>query len=771
MSSLGFGLERIGSAAVRRPVLSLVIIALFSLFCLAGIPRVTTDHSLSDLFRSSTVDYRNYKQLSERFPTSEFDILVSVEGDNLMTPEALEAVRALHLDVQLIDAVDGVVSIFSMRGEPDAQGYAAPILPPQLPEGAEFDAIVKQLNSHPLIGGKLLSVPDEQGQLTLLIISLKPEMIAKLGRTAVIDDISRTAREDVGPEELKTQLIGVPIMQQEIREAILRDRLLYNTSGFLVGLAISFAFFRRVKLVLITSLCPAISVLWALGMLGWFQLQLNTFINVIPPLVMVIAFTNAMHMVFSIRRRMRDGVKPIDAATHAVEIIGPACVLTSLTTAIAFLSFTLTDSGLIRTFGIAASLSTLMAFVSAIVLVPVLVLLLFRNEKELLVVETGRFKAMDWLDHVCEGIAQWLPQRHYQLTGIGVAAVVLCGALYGQLQPHYRLSDQVPDTRKSVTASERIDVKLTGANPVDIMLSWPAGKTITSPDVVEAIGQVHALIERQSGVGNVWSLETLSRWLRQVGETDPQALPKYLRRLPKHVVRRFVNEEAQSALVTGRLPNLDANDAVPLLKNLDKQLNDIRSQHPNMEFTVTGLSALAALQSSNMIHQLNWGMLSTIVVVILLIGLGFRSVEMAVLSIVPNLIPVLGAGAVTYLTGGGLEYASVISLTVAFGIAVDDTIHFLSRFKSESDEGKSVDEAVNITVSKIGPVLMLTSVVLVVSMAVTVFSDLPPMRKFGEMLMGALAGAIFADMLITPAIVLTARKMRDAFREMRSVKG
>jgi len=758
MPSLGFGLERIGTAAVRYPITALVLIAVFSVFCALGITRVKTDHTLSELFRSSTTEYQNYKSMRDRFPTSEFDILVAVEGENLMTPELMEVVRNLHLELKFVEAIDGIISIFSMREAPDSEGYAPPMFPAEIPQGAAFEALAKRVNEHPLIGGKLLSVPDAQGQLTLLIISLKPSVIEKFGRTKTIDEIKATTADILGPAGLKSQLVGVPIMQQEIRDAILRDRLLYNTSGFLVGLVISLAFFRRWKLVMITSLCPAISVLWALGLLGWFGLKLNTFINVIPPLVMVIAFTNAMHMVFSIRRRLKEGHDRYDAANHSIATIGPACVLTSLTTSIAFLSLTLTDSGLIRTFGTAAALSTFMAFISVIVLVPVLVLMLFKDKNEFIRTEGDRHHAMTRLENFCGSIAGWLVPRHRPVAGIGIGLLVLFAGLYYQLEPSYRLSDQVPDTRQSITASERIDDKLTGAHPINIMLSWPDGKTVNSPDVVAAIRKSHALIESQNGIGNVWSLETLSRWLEGIGETGPEVLYKYLKKLPEHVVRRFVNEDAQAALVTGRLPNLDANDSVPLLQSLDVQLGEIRAQHPDMKFTVTGLSALAALQSSSMIGQLSRGLMIAIVVVIILIGIAFRSAGIAALSVVPNVFPILAAGSVIYLTGGGLEYASVISLTVAFGIAVDDTIHFLNRLRFETMRSASLNDAIYQTISRIGPVLVLTTIVLVVGLAVTIFSDLPAMRKFGELFITTLAAALAGDVLILPAIVLSLRK-------------
>lgn len=758
MKSIGFGLERLGLPAVRWPLRILALLVIFTLFCALGLPRLKTDHSLSELFSSDTVEFAHYKTMSERFPTSEFDVLVVIESENLMRPEVLEVIRSLHLDLQLAEAVDGIISIFSMREPPDESGYPAPLLPTKLPTGEEFEKLAKRIVDHPLIGGKLLSRPDGGSQLTLIILSLKQEVILKKGLSASIREIEDISREVLEPIGLRVQLAGAPVMQLEIRQAISRDRLIYNGSGFLVGMLICFAFFRRVKLVFITSLCPAVAVLWAMGLLGWADLRLNTFINVIPPLVMVISFTDAMHMVFSIRRRLARGDDRFAAARHAILTVGPACVLTSITTSIAFASLTLTDSGMIRTFGIAAALATLLAFITVIVLLPILVILLFRDEKEFMRSETSRHQALAWLETLCTDFAGWLKTRYRMVAVTGLSLFVIFAVLHFQLEPRYRLSDQVPDNKQSIATSERLDAKLTGAHPVHIMLEWPEGKKVTDPEIIEALAEAHALIEKQTGVGNVWSLETLRRWLIDAGVTHPGALAEYLDKLPDHLVQRFVAKNAPSALVTGRLPNLDAEDTVPVLKKLDASLSDLRVKHPEMSFIVTGLAAVSALRSSEMIRQLNRGLLAAMIVVICLIGIAFRSFKILILAILPNLFPIVAAGALLYLTGGGLEYASVIALTVGFGIAVDDTIHFLNRLRIETRRTPNLQDGVAETIARIGPVLVLTTLVLIAGLAATVFSDLPSMRLFGKLFMTTLAAALIGDLIILPAVILAAQK-------------
>lgn len=759
MNSLGFGLERMGLPAVRWPWQVLALLIAFSIFCAFGIPNLKTNHTLSELFHSHSVEFENYKKMSRQFPTSEFDVLVVIESDNLMDPDTLEHVRTLHLDMQLAETVEGILSIFSMREPPDEKGYPPPLLPTELPRGEEFKKLAKKVVDHPLVGGKLLSKPDGGSQLTLLILSLNQEKVWKKGLKESIEEIEQISKEVLEPKGLRVQLTGAPVMQLEIRQAISRDRLLYNGTGFLVGMLINFAFFRRVGLVFITSLCPAVAVLWAMGLLGWTGLQLNTFINVIPPLVMVISFTDAMHMVFSIRRRLGQGEDRFAATRNAILTVGPACVLTSITTSIAFLSLTLTDSVMIRTFGIAAALATLLAFVTVIVLLPILVVLLFRDEKEFMRTEGARNKAIAWLEDLCTQFAGWLKNHYFPLAAVGLVSVFVFTYLHFQLEPRYRLSDQVPDTKQSISTTERLDAKLTGAHPIHIMLEWPQGKKVTDDRIIEALAGAHALIEKQAGVGNVWSVDTLRQWLIDAGETGPGVLADYISRLPDHLVRRFISKDETSALVTGRLPNLDAEDTVPVLNKLDASLSDLRAKYPEVTFTVTGLSAVSALRSSEMIRQLNRGLLAAIVVVILVIGIAFRSFKVLLLSIFPNLFPIVTAGAVLYLIGGGLEYASVIALTVAFGIAVDDTIHFLNRLNLETGRSPVLVNGVTETISRIGPVLVLTTLVLIVGLSATVLSDLPSMRLFGQLFVTTLSAAIVGDLVMLPAIVLAAQKI------------
>ena len=289
-------------------------------------------------------------------------------------------------------------------------------------------------------------------------------------------------------------------MRQEIKSAIKRDRLIFNTIGFIVGFAISLAFFRRPTLVFIASVCPALSVLWSLGLLGHMGFQLNTFINVIPPLVMVIALSDAMHMVYSIRRNVTKGLDRFEATKQAVLNVGPACVLTSLTTSLAMASLAYTDSGLIRQFGFAAALATLMAFTAVILVVPTLTALMMRNEDKFRADEHKHSKALNWLEGVSAQLGRWITPRHLAMTIIGISLAVLFSIMHSQLQAQYRLSDQVPTGKESIETSSRIDKFLEGATPLHILIEWPKDKSLRSdPMILDGIEEAHRDYGRAGG--------------------------------------------------------------------------------------------------------------------------------------------------------------------------------------------------------------------------------------------------------------------------------
>ena len=260
--------------------------------------------------------------------------------------------------------------------------------------------------------------------------------------------------EDLPGSGLNAELSGVPVMQLEIRNAVKRDGLTYNVLGILAGCIIAIIFFRKISFMVVAAFPPIIAILLALGGLGWAGFNLNMFLNVMTPLIMVISFSDSMQLTFAARDRLIAGQDKFTAFTNAVLVVGPACVLTHGTAGISFIALQFSNSDLIRKFGEAGLAATIIALIAVLSLVPVFGVLFVRNEKIFAV----KFQSADAGVQALRNFCYWIAVRMVGRPGLfSLIAVMLRrrpAVIYANLEPRYRLADQVPDKQQAVAASE-----------------------------------------------------------------------------------------------------------------------------------------------------------------------------------------------------------------------------------------------------------------------------------------------------------------------------
>jgi predicted RND superfamily exporter protein len=796
-----FGLDRLGLVALKAPYVAAALIVILTALALVGVWNLRVDDSLSELFRTDTREFRQYEEIDRRFPSSEYDVLVVVEGNAILARERLEAFRNAVVELQLTDGVGGLVSMLSARNIPDATGYAAPIVPDELPEdNVAYADIIHALANNDIVKGKFLS---DDGNLALIVIALDRAMVEERTAKTVINGIKEVVDRELAGTGLTAKLTGAPVMQLEIRNAVERDRLVYNGLGFVVGFAIAYLFFRRLSLTLIAVLGPSIAILWTLGVLGGLDFRLNLFINVITPLILVSGFSDSMHLVFAIRRDILAGVDRIEAARNAVRDVAPACLLTAMNQAIALVSFAFAQSALIRTFGVAALMAVFISYTAVAVVVPTLAALFVRREPAAAVDPHEREEGgVGLLQRFSDAVIGFVGTRPLIFVLAGLLAVVATGHAFFDLKPMYRLADQVPDKEQALAATDSLDKKLTGANPVHVMIEWKGGDApnanangtppirLYDERTLAVIAEAHEILERQAGLGNVWSLDSLRRWLAATGDSSIATVQRYVKLLPTHLVRRFITGDETAVLVTARLPDVDASEILPVVEEIDRALDPVRERHPGYEISVTGLPAIAARNSATLISELTWGLVGDIFLVFIFLGLALRSLMVGVSSILPSLFPIFTTGAVLYYSGQGLQFASIVAITVAFSLAIDSTIHFLNRFRLEEqrlaaeaaaeetadgDDGRyrlrglpaeeedaakpdPAREALARTAHHIGPAVILTTIVLALGLGVTMLSDLPSLRLFGELAAICLFASLVGQLVILPATVALFRR-------------
>jgi uncharacterized protein len=273
------------------------------------------------------------------------------------------------------------------------------------------------------------------------------------------------------------------------------------------------------------------------------------------------------------------------------------------------------------------------------------------------------------------------------------------------------------------------------------------------------IAKAHAILEQEAGLGNVWSLESLRRWLKDAGDERIETVQRYVKVLPEHLVRRFIAKDESSVLVTGRLPDVDSSQILPVVKKVDQALEGLRKEHPEFTISVTGLPAIAARNSARMIEQLNEALPICVAFAAVLLALAFRSVFVGLVSLLPGFYPVVASGAILRWLDGGLEFFSVVALLVVFGLAIDSLIHFFNRLRLEEQKEPRADIAIRNARVLVGPAIILTTLVLAFGLGVTVFSDLPSLRIFGFVCGITLVASLLADLVFLPGLIMLVRKV------------
>jgi len=747
-----FGLHRIGLAALRAPKTSWLALLVVAIVAAIGASRITIDTSLTKLFHGGSEEFAKYQRLLDVLPASEYDVHVMIKGDRLFTPEKLRAIRDLHLDLRVLELVRSTVSIFSARraitgpGEPDA------VIPEELPGAQDLAALEQTLLQHPMVKGRLLSPQTEDGQVMLIVASLDPSPDLQPQRDEALAQIKSLSKQYLAPLGLTFAVGGAPIARDEMLRGVRHDFIVFNSTGFIVGVLICALFFRSLRFVLIAGLCPAAGALITTGLIGLAGVKLNPLLNAIPLLVMAVTFTDVMHLLYAIKENIRAGRTVEDAAAVAIRDVGPACFIASITTSAALLSMLLSSSALLRSFGFWAALTSFASVLNLMVLLPLLARATINRDAVL------HAPASDAVGSVLpssfyQSLTDWVARWALRIVQISVVATAVLAVAYMNLDAKYRLVDQLPSNGAFHAVNEEIDKSLAGPNQVIVLMRWDANAKLSHGRIAAAVRGVHDAAGATGSQPVISILTVVPRDPADRAAGDAELLQR-LAELRANAFTRLLDERTGAAIVTIQLHDRGARYIANFANDLDEHLWKVRRANPEITFTVTGMSALLSRETPRIVNWLNRALIGAFALVFLIIGVAFRSTKIALISIIPNVLPVLAAGALAYLVMGGLDYASIVGLTIAFGLAVDDTVHFLNRIMREVHSGEPIAAAAGRALTMVGPVLVFTTLVLMCGLAVTAFSEMPPTRTLGQTCVVTLLAALIADLIVLPALVV-----------------
>lgn len=678
------------------------------------------------------------------FSLSRADAVIVVDSDAFFTPAGAEAMRQVVEDLEALDQVRRIVwmdrvPILNIFGLPQ------PLFPRSEASPARFaDAKEKALN-HPLVGGQLLS---RDAQTLLLLVSFDDYFVMEdADATTRLRERAEATAAGFPEVALRFQVTGrVPAAIAAIA-AHESNQLKFQLIGYGVILLMTVVLFRGVQAVLIVATAPALGVFWTLGMIRYLEYADNPLIDVILPiLVSLVGLTDGVHLMVQIRKLRAAGLSERDAARAGVQQVGLACFLTSLTTAIGFGSLMLAGSEWVRQFGLCCVIGVGLTFVAVVTVIPLLCSTWLGRK-----VHLGHENSL--IDRNLNRITVVIDvglRRSGLWSCLGIGCTALLFAISMTLRPDQRQTDGLPERAEATQALRHMDEKFGGLEFSEVEVSWSTDVPSDSAEIFVAVTAVDELLKTEELIGHPLSIRNLID--AQPGSGPPAERMSLLELLPPPLKRAFFTPETREAKVTFRVQDLGIARYGPVFERIEAGLQTIQREHPEFRFELRGSAVWRWENLYQIVVDLAASLGAASVIIFGVLAVVYRSARIGLISIIPNMFPLVFTGAYLALAGYNLEIVMVCSFTVCLGIAVDDTIHFLTRYQEERRQADD-DEAIRRAFTGVGTALIMTTTVLVVGFSTVIFSDSRDHRIFATMSVLTIGAALFGDLIFLPALL------------------
>ncbi|MCA9068714.1 MAG: MMPL family transporter [Planctomycetaceae bacterium] len=673
------------------------------------------------------------------------DVILVVESDDIFTPDGAEALRDI---VDALEHQDYIDRVFWMDRVPvlNVFGLRESLFPRSNASERQFEAAREKAIEHPLVGGQLLS---RDGRTVLMLIHIDWLFVEQdEDCTDRIKTIAQEAASHHPEAEFSFLVTGRVPIYLTFMEAQRKNRWNYQVIGYVTVFLMALFLFRGLRAVMIVSLAPCLGVFWSLGILHYLDLQDNPFNDVVlPVLLSLVALTDGVHLMVEIRRQRGQGLSTRDAARAGICKVGLACGLTSLTTAIGFGSLSLAHHEIVREFGWSCVLGVILTFLAVITVIP-LACSTWLGSK----IHLGQEKALvnRHLNRI-GGIITFVLRRRKLISVVGVLTTFLFGVISLTLRPDERRTNALPSNSEAAIAIDHMDEAFGGLEMGYVEIHWAEDIPENSAEILTAAGEVNELLSREDLISSPLSIKNFVDVLPGEGPLEDR-MP-LVELMPPPLKRAFYEPERRRAVVNFRVRDLGIAQYGPVFQRIQAGLKEIEAEHPKFQMQLAGSPVRRWENLYQIVVDLAMSLGSASVIIFLTLTLAYRSLRLGLISVIPNLFPLAVTGTFLVISGQALELASVCAFTVCLGIAVDDTIHFLTRYREELRTAP-IAEAIERAFTGTGTALIMTTIVLVVGFGTVMFSDMRDQRIFATMGGLTISSALFGDLVFLPALLL-----------------
>lgn len=763
-------MERVYQCITERPRTILLLVLLLTGFLAYHAQHIRLDSSVESLLPQHDPENQYYAEVRRLFGSDEVGV-IGVVADDVYTPAVLQKIKRLTEEVQKVDGVERVLSLANAV-DPVADVVEPPLLMPHIPTSpAALDELKKKVADRPIYLKNLVSPDGRAAAINIFFVNMETDEFIRRGIDQAIQAIVERER---GPEQL--YCTGLPHFKVYSTTAMWKDLRLFLPLTLFLIMGVLFLCFRSVRGVLLPTATVVVSLIWTLGVMVLAGSRLSIGSIALPPLVLVLGTAYSLHVVAEYYELARPGRPVGDVVLETLRTTTPPLSMAAFTTVIGFLSLVVNQIVSIRELGLYASVGITTAFVLSVVLVPAFLMLLRLPTRRQAAFSPGLSAALRAMGE--------LSIRHR-------GAVITVGVLVALLSFWQMFSIQVDSNFQSFfrphdpirQATEAVNRHLAGSmafyvvvdgNEPDIMKKW---------DTLRRMKDLQLYLDSLPGVEKTISFvdycEMLDRGAQQGGEGEIFVSPEgEIIDAPRPGAQTTFWENpdqlrAVMQLVAGSPKSFslvvspDFSRANILVRTTLSRSSDIAATAeriqafarahfpPELRVRPTGNLILLTRTTDDIISGQIESLALTAGVIFVLMATMFLSVRVGIMAMVPNLFPILVFFGLMGTTGAVLNFGTNIIAAIALGIAVDDTIHLMTRLSAEIRATANQEVALLRTLSTVGKPALYASLIFFLGFLTLSLSTFVPIQEFGLLSAATMVVGLVSEIALLPALLAT----------------
>ncbi|MFD2999082.1 RND family transporter [Pontibacter toksunensis] len=739
----------------RLSLYTLLLIAILTACSIYFATRLRFDYNFDNFFPKRDPDLAYYFSFRDKFGNDNDYLLIGLDNEpSIFDHDFLTRVDSLTAFMQRQPNVEAVLSPTTVKSPVIEQFgfFEIPYLHVDEPDRYEQDSI-NIYNSKELVG--TLFSEDATA------VSLFMQTADDLGKGA--SDTLMTSLyyklEQLGLDQ--NHVAGKALAQSVFVEKMKIELAIFMSASILLVILFLWITFRTGWGVIVPLIVVLLSVLWAMGVMGLFNKPLDVMTMLLPTILFVVGMSDVIHIFSRYLTEIGHGLEKVPALKITVKEVGLATFLTSLTTAIGFLTLLTTAIVPIRDFGLYTAIAIFLAFVLAFTLLPAMLLLMKKPKP----VPENRF-SFSW-PMLLRRMLRFVLVHPKGILSTSAAIVVISLIGITQVKVDTTFLEDLGDDDPILQDFQYFEQKFSGVRPFELHLIAAEGRSMYDLEVLQEVEELEQYLNNTYGLNFVTSPATVVKTINRAqngGLQEYYMLPESKREMQtikrrlqafqgRSELRGVVTEDAREGRLSGKMTDIGSAAATVL----NDSLRSFMEQKINSELLSTRLTGSSILLDKNneyVTKNMMQGLLIAFGVIAIIVGLIFRSLRMVLISLVPNIIPLLMIGGLIGFLGINLNVSISIIFTIAFGIAVDDTIHFLSKLKLELMAGKSLPYAIKRTFISAGKAIIITSCILSAGFLTLVVSTFDATFYVGLFVSLTLVFAVIADLYLLPVLIL-----------------